>query len=257
MYKLLLVVRPESEDEAMFSSIFTREADFSPVLFTADADEAARLIQAESFDAVGVYPGTEAEARLYSLLTDMGSAVPLFTLDMDQGGSLRDLKHLLNRLHADYADEPVSQRDMVGIVTTELVHNLLNGSLKDPQIVPRWFRMLRTDGCLSHPCRLWDLSIPQGEGYLFGRWHYGTDRLESALCRNFFDRADPDADYYMTFINSRSARLLAIPRQEEADFAGMDRSVRRTIEDIKDYLDLDIMVDGARTVACLTDAALT
>ena len=82
MYKLLLVVRPESEDEAMFSSIFTREADFSPVLFTADADEAARLIQAESFDAVGVYPGTEAEARLYSLLTDMGSAVPLYIPQM-------------------------------------------------------------------------------------------------------------------------------------------------------------------------------
>lgn len=34
-------------------------------------------------------------------------------------------------------------------------------------------------------CVMVDLSLPTGEEYLAGRWHYGPERLEVAL-RNFF-----------------------------------------------------------------------
>ena len=256
MYRLLLVLDRGSEAEMLYSSVFTKEAGFYPLVFAPDEAEAVKLIRKESFDAVGVMPGSETEGRLSEALAEMDSPLPMFTLQEDHEGMLRDLKHLLNRLHADYADEPIPLREMVGIVTTELVHNLLTGSLKDPQIVARWFRMLRKDQYLSCPCRVWDLSIPQGEGYLAGRWHYGTQRLESALCGNFFDRADPDADYYLAFLDSCSARMIAIPRDGEADFDRTDRAVFRTVEDIKDYLDLDILIAGAETVPDLTAAAL-
>ena len=254
MYKLCLAVTPGTEEEALYQSVFTKEAGFSPLCFAEDADQAAEMIRSGSFDAVGVLPGEEKQ--MADLLREMDSPLPLFTLQEDHESMIRDLRHLLNRLHADYADEVIPLQEMVGIVTTELVHNLLDGSLKDPDVVPRWFRMLREDHYLSCPCRVWQLSIPQGEGYLSGRWHYGTQRLESALCRNFFDRADPEADYYLAFLDSCSARMIAIPREETTDFRRTDRAVMRTVEDIKDYLDLDILISGAETVPNLTAAAL-
>ena len=256
MYKCLLVVNPGSEEADLYASVFGRDLGFAPLRFAADAEEAGRLIRSEKFDAVGVRPGSESEERIAKLLAEISSPLPMFILQADHAGMMRDLKHLLNRLNVDYSDQDIPLREMVGIVTTELVHNLLDGSLKDPQTVPRWFRMLRKERYLSCPCRIWHLSIPQGEGYLAGRWHYGTQRLESALCRNFFDRADPDADYYLAFLDSCSARMIAIPRNAKADFAGMDQAVHRTVEEIKDYLDLDILIAGAETVPDLTAAAI-
>ncbi len=256
MYRLLLVLDRGSEAEELYTSVFTKETGFLPLVFAEDAQEAGKLIRSEKFDAVGVLPGSDSERQLYDMLQEMDSSLPMFTLQEDREGMLRDLKHLLNRLHVDYSDEDIPLREMVGIVTTELVHSLLDGSLKDPQIVPRWFRMLRKEQLLACPCRVWELSIPQGEGYLSDRWHYGTHRLESALCTNFFDRADPQADYYLAFINNRSARMIAIPNAGKADFEGMDLAVCRTVEDIKDYLDLEIMIAGAETVPDLTAAAL-
>ena len=256
MYKLLLVVEPGSPEEELFASVFSGASGFYPPVFARDAEEAGGLIQSESFDAVGVVPGSRTEQALYALLADIGSPMPMFSLTADHEGALKDLKHLLNRLHADYADESLPLKEMVGTVTDELVHNLLDGSLRDPQTVPRWLRMLRKESLLTCPCRVWELSVPQGEGYLSGRWHYGTHRLESALARNFFDRADPEADYYLAFLDSRSARMIAIPHGNLADFAGTDRAVRRTVEDIKDYLDLDILIAGVETVPTLTAAAL-
>ena len=256
MYRLLLVVDPGSKEAEAYSSVFSADTGFAPLCFAADAEEAGRLIQSEKFDAVGVKPGTEEEERISALLAEISSPLPMFILQEDHVGMMRDLKHLLNRLNADYSDVAIPLREMVGIVTTELVHNLLDGSLKNPQTVPRWFRMLRKERYLSYPCRVWRLSIPQGEGYLAGRWHYGTQRLESALCHNFFDRADPEADYFLAFLDSCSARMIAIPRDEGADFDRMDKAVRSTVEDIKDYLDLDILIAGAETVPDLTAAAL-
>ena len=256
MYRLLLVLDRGSEAEMLYSSVFTKEAGFYPLVFAEDEAQAVQLIRQESFDAVGVLPGSETEERIAGALKEMDSPLPMFTLQEDHEGMLRDLKHLLNRLNADYADESIPLKEMVGIVTTELVHNLLTGSLRDPQTVARWFRMLRKDRYLSCPCRVWELSIPQGEGYLSDRWHYGTHRLESALCTNFFDRADPQADYYLAFINNRSARMIAIHNAGQADSEGMDLAVCRTVEDIKDYLDLEIMIAGAETVPDLTAAAL-
>ena len=76
------------------------------------------------------------------------------------------------------------------------------------------------------------------------------------LCDTSFLRADPEADYFLAFLDSCSARMIAIPRDEGADFARMDKAVHRTVEDIKDYLDLDILIAGAETVPDLTAAAL-
>ena len=98
MYRLLLVLDRGSEAEMLYSSVFTKEAGFYPLVFAPDEAEAVKLIRKESFDAVGVMPGSETEGRLSEALAEMDSPLPMFTLQEDHEGMLRDLKHLLNRL---------------------------------------------------------------------------------------------------------------------------------------------------------------
>ena len=257
MYKLLLVGDSASESQDPLSSLFTREENFGPVLFARGADEAAALLSAQRFDAVGVLPAAGLKSAVEACLRAASSPLPLFAWDRSDIAQVRDVRHLLNRLHADYHDQPLPQSEMVGIVAGDLVRNLLNGSLKDPQTAPRWLRMLRSPIDPDVPCRLYDLSMPQGEQYLGGRWHYGENRLESALCRSFFHQGDPACAYHLAFLDHTTARMLAIPLCGPVDsFDHTDKSVLHVIEDVKTYLDLDILVTGARTLPNLISAAL-
>ena len=47
--------------------------------------------------------------------------------------------------------------------------------------------------------------------------------------------------------------MIAIPRDGEADFDRTDRAVFRTVEDIKDYLDLDMMVTQSAWLTSVKD----
>ena len=257
MFNLLLVVSPDTEEHGLFSTMLSREAGFGPVCVAPDAAQARKMLTEASFDAVGAVPGTDTELAITALLDELDSPIPLFPLRADSAPEIiRDLKHLLNRLHVDYLDQPLPQKEMVRVVLSELVHNLLTGSLKDPGVLPRWFQMLRAQNLLDVPCRVWELSIPQGDGYLSGRWHYGTQRLENALCRSFFANNDQDALYQLAFVDSSAARLIAIPQVPAPNLQRTERMIHLSIEQIKDYLDLDIIISDAETVPSLIDAGL-
>ena len=257
MYRLLLIAQPtESTDSALW-----KEQNFDPVCICPDVCSALKLHAEKHFDAIGVTdPAVYKE--LYEQLKASNESVPAFTLPSDkdqQSVVLKDVRHLLHRLNVDYTDEQYTLSELSRLVQYEMLHNLLSGKSNDAEKLIRWFNMLRSDIPLELPCRIYTLGLPQGDLYLEDRWHHGQNRLQKALERNFFGHIDQIAYCAVSFLSPVDARLLLVPNatvdiDQETDT--LDNEVIRSVNDIKSYLDLNINVYQAGSVACVTDIAM-
>ena len=184
MYRLLLIAPSnEATDQA-----YWKTQNFDPVEICPDLHSAGERLASKKYDAVGV-PDSSSYTQLKDLLAARNDCIPAFILPSDQQESrsvLRDVKHLLNRLHVDYFDGQYSLNELSRMIQYEMLHNLLAGKSNDAKRLIRWFGMLRSDIPVSKPCRVYSLSLPNGDLYLEDRWHHGQQRLQKALERNFF-----------------------------------------------------------------------
>ena len=257
MYRLLLIAPSnEATDQA-----YWKTQNFDPVEICPDLHSAGERLASKKYDAVGV-PDSSSYTQLKDILAARNDCIPAFILPSDQQESrtvLRDVKHLLNRLHVDYFDGQYSLNELSRMIQYEMLHNLLAGKSNDAKRLIRWFGMLRSDIPVSKPCRVYSLSLPNGDLYLEDRWHHGQQRLQKALERNFFSHIE-HVDYCaVAFLSPVDARLMIIPDvSDEFDSLTdqMDSAVIRCVNEIKSYLDLDIDVCQAGTAACISDIAL-
>ena len=257
MYRLLLIAQPSDvADPALL-----RTQGYDPVQFVPDVAAAVECIGQKTYDAVGVFTDKDFE-HLSDQLKAKQNHTPAFVFSRDpetQAAILKDVRHLLHRLHVDYIDEQYSLEELSAIVQYEMVHNLLSGKANDAEKLYRWFDMLRSDIPLNLPCRAYSLGMPQGDLYLTDHWHHGQQRLQKALERNFFSHIDHVAYCAVSFISPVEARLLLVPgAAEDCDSLtdALDNSVLHTVNEIKSYLDLDIDVYQAGTAACIADIAM-
>lgn len=257
MYRLLLIAQPtEATDHA-----FWKAQNFHPVEIASDFDAAVSCLASHAYDAVGV-PDQETYDHLTALLRAKNDGIPAFILPADPESShavIRDVKHLLNRLHVDYIDEQYSLNELSAMIQYEMLHNLLSGVSQDAERLYRWFGMLRSDIPLDRPCRVYSLNLPSGALYLEDRWHHGQQRLQKALERNFFSHMN-HVDYCaVSFITPTEARMMVtLDEGTDLDAATeqLDSDVISCVNEIKSYLDLDINVYQAGTAACVADIAL-
>ncbi|MBQ8081553.1 MAG: hypothetical protein IJ240_06610 [Clostridia bacterium] len=262
MFRLLLIAQNEATARMLETEIPWKEIGFElPHIATEVRD--SDIADIARYAAVGLDDAAWQDPKLPALLSGPLKAVPTFTVGLNQQAlitSLSDVRHLLNRLHLDYADEVYGPLEMMRIVQDELIHNLLNGSLRDVDILRRWFRMLRSDIPLDAGCRLYELMLPEGDLYLSDQWRHGQQRLENALRSNFFGRADNGAEYRVAFVDTKHVRMAAIPlggnRADAPDFIrSTDEHVSDTIRDIREYLNLEIELTDARSVCTLEQCA--
>jgi len=108
--------------------------------------------------------------------------------------------------------------------------------------------MLRAYVSVDKKCVLYDFDMPQGEVYLMNQWHYGSERLENALRNNFFGRFYDDLYYCVAVLTPRHIRVMACQRSEGEDeeaerlLQRADMHVSQAVEDIKEYLGLDLLL---------------
>ena len=131
MYRLLLIAQPtEATDHA-----FWKAQNFHPVEIASDFDAAVSCLASHAYDAVGV-PDQETYDHLTALLRAKNDGIPAFILPADPESShavIRDVKHLLNRLHVDYIDEQYSLNELSAMIQYEMLHNLLSGVSQDAE----------------------------------------------------------------------------------------------------------------------------
>ena len=258
MYRLLLITQPtEATDLSQWKA-----QNFGPVVICQDTDAALEALSKKAFDAIGVADQASYQ-RLHDTLTGKKDCTPMFMLPNDATdlpATIKDVRHLLHRLHVDYIDEDYTLSELSRIIQYEMIHNLIAGKSNDAEKLIRWFKMLRSEIPTELPCRVYSLGLPQGDLYLTDHWHHGPQRLQKALEYNFFSHIDHIRYCAVSFINPIEARLILIPDASCNIFEmsdTLDDAVIHTINEIKSYLELDIDVYQAGTAACIADITMS
>ena len=128
MYRLLVATDVPEINKLLQEEINWAQNGFNPPTIVSDADEAIARLSVTAFDAVGYRFAQENPARLEAYLEEKAPTLPIFSVRSTAERQLlilKDLKHLLNRLNADFSDEVYDDSALVGLVQDEMTHSLL------------------------------------------------------------------------------------------------------------------------------------
>ena len=248
MYKLLLAT--DRDDIAtQFKSIKWASLGFHEPLYAKDSSQAISILQTKGLDAVGFYFLDREAKLLSSYLHTERPSLPVFSVTDDAEAQvvyLIELRSVLNRLHADMSDIPYDDDAMRLLMRDELVHSLLCGEIVDYSVVERQLKLIRSHVSSTRPCMVYEMDMPQGEIYVSQHIN-AVDRLERALRNNFFGGYVDHIYYAVAVLTPRHIRVAAIPEAGlEQDLSDYEKRatehVNRSIEMIKEYLNLDINI---------------
>lgn len=250
MYKLLLVT-----DQADVQALFREQIDWTRLncrepIITASAREAIELLNSKAIDAVGYHLTKQDALELVQFLRYGRPSLPIIEVHSHlnkQMVVLEEMRRMLDRLHADFADDYDADA-MLMLQRDELIHSLLAGELYDGAALDRELKLIRARFDPDRPCILYEIDMPQGDVYLSEHHGHAQQRLESAMRNNFFGRYVDGIYYAVAVLTPRHIRLVCMPMQNEEpeepeSFAARaDEHVQDSILKIKEYLDLDMTV---------------
>lgn len=260
MYKLLLATdRQEIRD--VFEQMESWEAlGFRSPRIADSAESAIACLKAHHVDAIAYcLPQEEAEV-LFAYLQQVHPIMPIFqavTSKKEQLAYVTELRSLLNRTHADFSNDNFGEADMMMLCRHEFLRALLSEKISSEPEVRTRLMLLRSRMDPDQPCVLIDMELPQGEEYMMGRWHYGSERLEVAL-RNFFGSEIEGMRILTSVISPNAIRLLACPmlgshlKESGESVTGMVvEHADEAIAQVKEYMDLDMHIAGIRVLPSL------
>ena len=263
MYKILLVTdRPEILDA--FQAVSSWESlGFRTPRICNSAESAIACLKAHHVDGVGIRLDMEQEALLMGHLTAFYPILPVFAVSEDSGelmGSIAELRSLLNRTHADFSNDNFGEADMLQVCRHEFFRDLLSERVTGKNYVLNHMRLLRSRMDPQAACVIADLFLPQGEEYLSGRWHYGSERLEVAL-RNFFGAELHGMRIVVAVVAPDHIRVLCCPmmgtQSEESESITrlVSEHTREVIAQARIYLDLELQLVSIRVLPSVTALA--
>ena len=151
---------------------------------------------------------------------------------------------------------------MLQLCRHDYFRTLLMGEVHDADAMTRHLRLLRSRMDPERSCVLLELGHPEDDGYLALHWHYGADRLEVAM-RNFFHAELAGMRILVSVLPDERLYLLACPMvgmEAPADPEQLLRLVREhaeeNIDDVREYLRIDLRVTSARVLKNLSELTL-
>ena len=266
MYKLLLVT-----DRDDLLTLFRDQIDWMRLncraLYTAATpEEAITLLNTKAIDAVGYRFFAMDGMALTKFLRYGRPSLPIFQVCdnlENQVMVIRQTVAVLDRLHTDYADEYYDEEAMLTLQRDEMVHDLLAGEIQDWDALVREMKLVRAHVSLDEPCVLYEIDMPQGEVYLAEHRGHAQKRLESALRNNFFGRYVEGIYYAVAVLTPRHIRIVCMPMHGQAPQTQeelgkrTDDHIQESIQKIKDYLDLDMMVTESAWLTSVKDLLRT
>lgn len=264
MYKLLLVTDREEVKAAFENVSDLADMMFAPLTIISRIDAAIEYLERNPVDSVGYSIRFSDVGPLHQYLVEKRPSLPIFQThyrDERLHEELRRISRFLDTLHADYSDEDYDEAAVLEYLRDELIHQLLARQIGDQEELKSRFKLLRAHLSWDKPCFLFDFDLPQGEVYLSDRWHYGRERLESALRNNFFGRYIDNIFYGVAVLTTRHIRLIAAQRQDspDADAVELGYQVQHHVQDrvaqIKEYLDLDLNLEQYTVLPSIMDLA--
>lgn len=251
MYRLLVVTNEPQVLDKLNASTDWASLNFKPPMIVDTADSAIAIMETKRVDCMAYLLDSDEARKLSNYLNNIRPSLPIFEIRRRleaQVAILHDMRHVLDRLHADATDEVYDEHAIMSILRDELTHDLLAGEISNHRELRARLEMLRSHLSLTKQCLLYEFDLPQGEVYLNFQWHYGSERLEKALRNNFFGRYYEDLYYQVAALTPRNIRLIVCQRDdretepEDSLVERSDKHVDKVLDDIKEYLGLDMVI---------------
>ncbi len=253
MYRILIATNEPRVLDALNAITDWPGMNFHEPMIVGNAVEAVQTMETKRVDCIAYMLPQEEAHELNHYLVSRRPSLPIFQLKRTLEGqtqSLVEIRRLLDRLHMDMTDDIYDEQTVLTMLGDELTHDLLSGNIEgDDQLLGR-LQMVRSMVDPDKPCLLFDFDLPQGEVYLSSQWRYGSERLENALRNNFFGRFFEDIYYAVAVLTPRHIRVMACQRQdcacetEEKLIARTQEHVQQVLENIKEYLGLDMVLES-------------
>ena len=261
MYRILIAIKDMNAFSALNEQIDWQSMSFREPMFVSTADEAISVMETKRVDCIAYILEKYEARKLTKYLNEVRPSLPIFQIKRNleaQTSVLKDILRYLDRLHSDMSDEVYDENVVMDMLRDELGHNLLAGEIRSEDLLRGRLQMLRSYVSPDKKCVLYDFDMPQGEIYLMNQWHYGSERLENALRNNFFGRYYDDIYYWAAVLTPRHIRVIACQRvdgpdeEEEKLLSRTNIHIDQSIESIKEYLGLDLMLTEIKILDSLT-----
>ena len=254
MYRLLIVTR-NAQIEELFAPMDGWETmGFKQPRLRNTVEDARACMLKHHIDAIAI-DGDPDYHQLETELDQKAPNMPIFGLSTDpqrQMAIIREIELLLNQLHTDDSNDDYDESYYFQQARERWMKRLISGMEPSKEHILAHQRMYRCAEPAEEPCAYARLGVPEGDNFLNGRWHYGSERLETAL-RNFFGNEHDHMSIRLAVVSPEEVRVLVCPQPGHplnADKAS--QYIKDTIEQVDHYLGLAMNVTDIRMVDGLT-----
>ena len=258
MYRLLMVTDDTKALERLSAMTGWEAMGYKPPHLRSSVEGAVECLGRHYVDAIAV-ARVPALEPLIPYLDEKYPHTPLFEIaDTEEGqyAVLKEVSNLLTRLSADDSNDEYDQSGRFDQQRERWLRKVIAGVIPTQEDIRRQLRLYRCGAELNMPCMLTRLELPQDDSFLSERWHYGSERLETAL-RNFFGTQREHMLIHVAVISQQEVRVLCYPADAQADMSekAILSFVQETVEQVDHYVGLRMRVLEARRLSGLGDFA--
>ncbi len=247
MYRLLIVTR-DARTEAMFDSMQGWEPmGFKQPRLRRTVAEAIECMHKHHIDAIAIADEPDyAELALW--LDTNAPDMPIFQIEESaeqQLETIREVELLLNQLHTDDSNDDYDESYYFKLARERWLKRLISGLAPSTAHILRHHRLYRCADEPDMPCVYARMSVPEGDSFITGRWHYGSERLGTAL-GNFFGEEHERNLIHVAVVSPEEIRVVVCPRkgdaQQAVSLAREKAYIEETLEQIQNYLGLRMTI---------------
>jgi len=245
VYRLLIVTGNQNDNDMIAATEGWEKMVVKPARLRATAEEAVECMHKHHIDAVAV-EHTPAFEGFLTWLDEQYPDLPMFQIassEEEQRQAVQEVSRLLNRLNADDSNDDRDIAFNMQIQRDRWMKKLVSGLVTSEDELIRQMHLYRVKVRLDLPCVLARLEMSDEDGFMTERWHYGSDRLETAL-RNFFGHGYSGMLMHVAVVSPEEVRVLCYPASEEYDVSeniAYDY-MRETVEQVENYLGLHMNI---------------
>ena len=258
MYRLLIVTRNQRVEE-MFDSMQGWESmGFKQPRLRKTVVEAVECMHKHHIDAIA-FDEEPDFAELEQWLNHNAPDMPIFEIAAsaeNQMENIREIELLLNQLHTDDSNDDYDESYYFKLARERWMKRLISGLAPSKSYILSHQRLYRCADDPAKPCAYARISVPEGDAFIAGRWHYGSDRLGTAL-QNFFGEEHDHLLIHLAVITPVEIRVVVCPKKGETARAvalpKVQAFIEETIEQIHNYLGLSMTIAEIGMKDRLTD----
>lgn len=245
MYRLLIVTENQGVSDRLAAMQGWETLGFKPPRLRSTAEEAVECMHRHHIDAIAV-EHVPALEELYSYLDEHYPDMPMFQIAQDEEGQrqiMQELFRLLNLLKADDSNDDLDAAYHMQVQRDRWLKRLISGMITSEEDLVRQMQLYHFNPMLKLPCVLARLEMSDEDGFMTERWHYGSDRLETAL-RNFFGHGHGQMRVHLAVISPEEARVLCYPASAEysvSENIAFDY-IHETVDQVEKYLGLHMKI---------------